>query len=72
MCFLFAVGCLKLYIQSRRAADEMQRVLAEHEERLNVMAANMTQQEAGGGGGGGAGSSARTKKDEDDLSALLG
>ena len=57
---------------SKADMQQMQQVLAEHEERLNVMAANMTQQEAGGGGGGGAGSSARTKKDEDDLSALLG
>ena len=57
---------------SKADMQQMQQVLAEHEERLNVMAANMTQQEAGGGGGGGAGPSARTKKDEDDLSALLG
>ena len=57
---------------SKADMQQMQQVLAEHEERLNVMAANMTQQEAGGGGGGGAGSSARTKKDADDLNALLG
>merc|ERR1712146_604824 len=50
--------------------QQVQQVLAEHEERINAMAGNMINH--GGGTGGETPAGGRTQKDEDDLRELLG